>query len=285
MNERGDISPALQHWFADGPTTMPDRVVNVVADRIAREPQRRGWRRRWGRQPKVNAGLAIAVVVGLLVVALVAAALIGGSSPFDPPRIRPVVQPVASAAPTPSLAPSGTSPAAVGLGLILVEVANLKMPNELRYIAPDKRALPFLPNFGGHQRAATWRPDGQRVAFAGRPAGHPDQWMDLYERCRMERLTRCCRQIASHRHAWTNPTRPTRRTAARSLQYGRRTFEMGRPLGWSSSSLISPRVRQRKSPEPATRTTPTTSAIRAGHQMARGSRSTSSKARRPSDAC
>ena len=181
MNERGDISPALQHWFADGPTTMPDRVVNVVADRIAREPQRRGWRLRWGRQPKVNAGLAVAVVVGLLVVALVAAALIGGSSPFDPPRIRPVVQPVASATPTPSLAPSATSPAAVGPGLILIEVANLKMPNELRYIAPDKRALPFLPDFGGHQRAAAWRPDGQRVAFAGRPDGHPDQWMDLYE--------------------------------------------------------------------------------------------------------
>ena len=65
MNERGDISPALRHWFADGPTTMPDRVVNVVADRIAREPQRRGWRLRLGRQPKANTGLAVAVVVGL----------------------------------------------------------------------------------------------------------------------------------------------------------------------------------------------------------------------------
>ena len=32
MNERGDISPALQHWFADGPTTMPDQVINVVAE-------------------------------------------------------------------------------------------------------------------------------------------------------------------------------------------------------------------------------------------------------------
>ena len=61
MNERGDISPTLQHWLADGPTRMPDRVVNVVADRIAREPQRRGWRLRWRRRPKVNAGLAVAV--------------------------------------------------------------------------------------------------------------------------------------------------------------------------------------------------------------------------------
>jgi len=181
MNERGDISPTLQHWFADGPTTMPDRVINVVADRIARQPQRRGWRRRWERAPTVNVGLASAVVVGLLLVALVAAALIGGSPPFNLSPVRPAVPPVASAAPIPSQAPSATSSAAVGPGLILVEVANLRMPNELRYIAPDKRALPFLPDFGGHQRAAAWRPDGQRLAFAGRPDGHPDQWMDLYE--------------------------------------------------------------------------------------------------------
>ena len=160
---------------------MPDRVVNVVADRIAREPQRRGWRLRWGRRPKVNAGLALAVVVGLLVVALVAAALIGGSPPFDPPRIRPVVQPVASATPTPSQAPSATSPAAIGPGLILIEFVNLRAE---RASVSSRRtsgrfrscrtsaAISGLPPGG---------PDGQRVAFAGRPDGHPDNWMDLYE--------------------------------------------------------------------------------------------------------
>ena len=262
MNERGDISPTLQHWFADGPTTMPDRVVHVVADRIARQPQRRGLRLRWGRRPKVNAGLAVAAVVGLLVVALVAAAVIGGSPPFDPPPVRPAVGPVASTAPAPSRTSDATPPAPVGTGLILIEVANLKMPNELRYIAPDKRALPFLPDFGGHQRAAAWSPDGQRVAFAGRPDGHPDQWMDLYETLPDGTSLTLLSTDCEHRHAWTNPTPPIRRTAARSLQYGRRTFEMGRPLGWSSSSLISPRVRARRSRGPATRTTPTTSATR-----------------------
>ncbi len=179
MNERGDISGTLRHWFADGPATMPNRVVDVVADRIAREPQRRGWRLRRGRQPKLNVGLALAVVVGLLTVALLAAALIGGSPPFTPP-VRPAVGPVTLATPTPSPSPSATSPA-VGPGLILVEFVNTKKQNELRYIAPDGRALPFLPDFGGHQRAAAWRPDGQRVAFAGRPDDHPDKWMDLYE--------------------------------------------------------------------------------------------------------
>jgi Tol biopolymer transport system component len=180
MNERSDISRVLQHWFDDGPSTMPDRVVDVVADRIARESQRRPWRRAWTGRPGIRPGLAFAAVVVLLIVALVAAALIGGSPPFVPPRVAPAIQPLESA-PVPTPAQTATPSLGIGRGLILVEVANLRMPNELRYIAPDKRALPFLPDFGGHQRAAAWRPDGQRLAFAGRPDGHPDQWMDLYE--------------------------------------------------------------------------------------------------------
>ena len=285
MNERGDISPALQHWFADGPTTMPDRVVNVVADRIAREPQRRGWRRRWGRQPKVNAGLAVAVVVGLLVVALVAAALIGGSSPFDPPRIRPVVQPVASATPTPSLAPSATSPAAVGPGLILVEVANLKMPNELRYIAPDKRALPFLPDFGGHQRAAVWRPDGQRVAFAGRPDGHPDQWMDLYETL-PDGTSHTLLSTDCEPPACVDESDPAYSPDGSKIVAVRQAdLRDGTPTRVVLVILDLATGESTEIPGPATHTTPTTSATRGGRPMARGSRSTSSKARRPSDAC
>ena len=42
--ERSDFDGLLRIWFADGPATMPDRVVDVVADRIARQRQRRGWR-------------------------------------------------------------------------------------------------------------------------------------------------------------------------------------------------------------------------------------------------
>jgi Tol biopolymer transport system component len=181
MTSNRDIERVLDHWFAEHPAGVADRVLDEVADRIAREPQHRNWRLRWERAPRVGVGLASAIVVGALLVALVAAALIGGSPPFNLSPVRPAVPPVASATPTPSLAPSTTSPAAVGPGLILIEAVNLTMPNELRYIAPDKRALPFLPDFGGHQRAAAWRPDGQRVAFAGRPDGHPDQGLDLYE--------------------------------------------------------------------------------------------------------
>ena len=70
--------------------------------------------------------------------------------------------------------------------------------------------------------------DSESRSPAGRTATRINGWT-CTRRCRMERLSRCCRPIASHRHAWTNPTPPIRRTAARSLRYGRRTFEMGTP--------------------------------------------------------
>ena len=31
MNERSDMDRVLRHWFADGPSEMPDRVVETVA--------------------------------------------------------------------------------------------------------------------------------------------------------------------------------------------------------------------------------------------------------------
>ena len=39
--ERSDFDRALRTWFEDGPTVMSDRVVDIIADRIARQPQRR----------------------------------------------------------------------------------------------------------------------------------------------------------------------------------------------------------------------------------------------------
>ena len=47
MNDHSDIERVLATWFDDGPSTMPDRVVDVVADRIGRQSQRRAWRLDW----------------------------------------------------------------------------------------------------------------------------------------------------------------------------------------------------------------------------------------------
>ena len=39
-----DIERLLDRWFADGPTEVADRVIDEVADRIDRQPQRPAWR-------------------------------------------------------------------------------------------------------------------------------------------------------------------------------------------------------------------------------------------------
>jgi Tol biopolymer transport system component len=169
MTERSEISGVLRHWFDDGPSTMPDRVVDIVADRIARQPQRRVRPAVWRGGRRVPTALAVAAALALLVVVLVTVATIGGFPHVVTPRVSPVNEPNPSSSPT----PAG--------GLIVVEVVDTNLENELRYIAPDLRALPLLPDFGGHQRTAAWRPDGQRLAFAGHPADQRDAWMHLYE--------------------------------------------------------------------------------------------------------
>ena len=180
MTSSRDIEGVLDQWLGERPVEVAERVLDEVADRIGRQSQRPHWSLRWQR-PHLRAGMAAAAVISLLIVALIAVALIGGSQPITPPVVRPALVPDASPWRTPSATSGVTPPAAIGPGRIVLEAINTTMPNELRYIAPDMRALPLLPDFGGHQRTAAWRPDGERLAFAGRPDGNPDQWMDLYE--------------------------------------------------------------------------------------------------------
>ena len=108
MNERSDISRVLRHWFDDGPSTMPDRVVDVVADRIARQrqlPARRLHWRHFGMNPTIKIGAAIAAVV---VIAVAGFAFLGQPSDSG---VGGAASPVPSPSPAPSTSPS-TAPSA-----------------------------------------------------------------------------------------------------------------------------------------------------------------------------
>ena len=66
MTQQRDIERLLDHWFADGSSVAPDRVIDIVADRIERQPQRPAWRLDWRHltmNPLAKAGVAIAAVV------------------------------------------------------------------------------------------------------------------------------------------------------------------------------------------------------------------------------
>jgi hypothetical protein len=106
MKRYPDIDRALEIWMADGPAAIPDRVVDVVAARIAVNRQRRArpfpGRTNVTTQIKLIAGLAAALVVGVVGYSL----LPGQNNPGAPTTApSPTEQPTAS----PTVAPSVTA--------------------------------------------------------------------------------------------------------------------------------------------------------------------------------
>lgn len=108
MNERSDMDRVLRHWFADGPSEMPDRVVDTVADRIGRQRQRRSWRLPW-RPFDMNSAIKIGAAIAVVLVLAVAgwnllpghdSAVVGQPSQSPSPTASP------SPSPTPSRTPS-----------------------------------------------------------------------------------------------------------------------------------------------------------------------------------
>jgi hypothetical protein len=96
MDDHLDIERTLRVWMADGPATMPDRVVDVVAARVAVNRQRRTWRVPW-RDTPVNAYLKpIVAVAAVVLVAVVGFAVLGprGSNiGGDTPQVTPTPTP------------------------------------------------------------------------------------------------------------------------------------------------------------------------------------------------
>lgn len=107
MNQPNDIERLLDRWLADGPSEAHDRVLETIADRIERQPQRPAWRLLW-REIHVNGYLKpLAAVAAVLVIAIVGFSLIGGaggSSAGGPAASRSLS--AASASPSPSPTPS-----------------------------------------------------------------------------------------------------------------------------------------------------------------------------------
>lgn len=97
----------LVAWFEDGPTRMPDRVLDVVADRIDRQRQRRPWRL-LGRPSmssyaKLAAAAAAIVLVAVVGYSILPRSAVGPATPTPTPASLPTASPVA-------IAPSPTSP-------------------------------------------------------------------------------------------------------------------------------------------------------------------------------
>lgn len=103
MTHERDIERLLDTWFSDGPTETPDRVIDAVADRIARQPQRSAWRLTRRHVP-MNAYLKpLALVAATILVAFLGFNLVGG---FKTSSDVAAPSPTSSATPSPSPSPS-----------------------------------------------------------------------------------------------------------------------------------------------------------------------------------
>lgn len=145
MNDRADIDRVLEVWLGDGPSRMPDRVVDIVAARISHQPQRPSWRGLTWRANHMNGSLRIAAVLAaVLVIGLVGFGLFGprGSESVGAPGGSPTTAPSASPAPS-SAAPSPTFDLGVARACDLVTAAELATALNLSStVTPD-------PNISG----------------------------------------------------------------------------------------------------------------------------------------
>lgn len=101
MNRTPDVELVLREWLADDRDIAPDRILVVVADRIARQPrrpaQRLPWRPFMNTQLKLLAGLAAAVVVAVVGYNLLPRQPGAGSNPTPSPT--PIASSTASSTP------------------------------------------------------------------------------------------------------------------------------------------------------------------------------------------
>jgi hypothetical protein len=105
MNRSPDVELVLRDYFADDGFIAPDYVLDVVEERIMRQPQQRSWRVSW-RDSRVNTYLKpLLAVAAVVVIAVAGFALFGQPSDSG-------VGGAASPAPSPSpVASSSPSPA------------------------------------------------------------------------------------------------------------------------------------------------------------------------------
>lgn len=110
MTRERDIERVLDTWFADGPVEAPDRVVDGVAGRIARQGQRPAWRsseRELHVTTPIKVLLAAAAVIALAIGSLAFVYRPAGQVGGPPAAASPT--PAPTPVPSPTVAPSPTS--------------------------------------------------------------------------------------------------------------------------------------------------------------------------------
>jgi hypothetical protein len=173
MNRTPDVERVLREWLADDGDIAPDRVLEVVADRIAGHPRRLAWRLPW--RPFMNnyakLGLASAAIV---IVAVVGYSLLPrtGLGPGGP-STAPTPSPTATAA-----APIPSGPAPLAEGILAAGTYRLhpfaSATMTIDATVPDGGWVGGPPSAIGGPRGDSNGPNGVAVAFLKAQTIHSD---------------------------------------------------------------------------------------------------------------
>lgn len=148
MTHERDVEHLLDHWLADGPTEAPDRVFDVVAERIEHQPQRPAWRLP-RRKPNVSmSSRAVAGAAAVILVAIVGYNLSGG------PGASGIGGPAATASPSPT-APPSPSPSLGSISSVAFRPAVRLLAPAGWVIADDQDRTFVLQSPAGPSRGAT----------------------------------------------------------------------------------------------------------------------------------
>jgi hypothetical protein len=102
MNRRPDVELVLRDYFADDSSSAPDHVLDVIEERIMRQPQQRAWRLPWRLRMNTPIKLA-AAAAAVIVVAVAGYAMFGRPSDSN---VGGTVSPTPSPSPIASASPS-----------------------------------------------------------------------------------------------------------------------------------------------------------------------------------
>jgi hypothetical protein len=101
-----DLERVLDRFLSDGPVQVPDRVIDVVADRISRQHQRPAWRLDRRPHPVNTYAKLAAAIAAVLIIAAGGLVILGpGPSNVGRPGPTPSPSPTATPSPTPSPTP------------------------------------------------------------------------------------------------------------------------------------------------------------------------------------
>lgn len=108
MNRTPDVELVLRDYFADDGLTAPDHVLDVVEERIGRQPRRLAWRLPWRINLMNRTAKYVAAAAAVILVAVVGYSLLPGTSGPGAP----------TTAPTPSAQPTAAVTAAASASAV-----------------------------------------------------------------------------------------------------------------------------------------------------------------------